>query len=328
MSSPPGPSTPDPSTYVDIRNDLRRASSLVDASIPILAPPLVAEWLSQFCHQNDAETRNMQPASRRTRVRCESSTSSSSRSSRSDSAHNPPGPIPNSTVLVQRGVKLNRKTTLSILYTYEDPEIFLEYPETSVGGVGYLMRRDPLNWRNPVLDFAYSHGPPKGQNQKGEEEGCSLLNNGEVLCTKAHSTCKCSSRVRLPPTASYSAFLGQGVKICPQVSAVDVSIPHTSATRELLQARLRTDLETHASTTSPTRIIFDKTAAFITAIRSFGCGSTESGEAPTLSPSEQQQHAFLQAHQSQLQRGYEPATARCSGRVSLEYDFHGKALVV
>jgi hypothetical protein len=56
--------------------------------------------------------------------------------------------------------------------------------------------------------------------------------------------------------------------------------------------------------------------------------SSESSEFPNLPPSEQEQRAFLEAHQSQIQRGYEPAIPKCPGRISLEYNYRGKAFVV
>ncbi|KAJ6494582.1 hypothetical protein C8R45DRAFT_1095495 [Mycena sanguinolenta] len=310
-------SNANPETLVDIRDDLHQLANL-PSSVPLLAPPHVAEWISKFRLEQTSSV-NEQSTRRTRRSSTSSNHSSSSSSSGSSAASNPPpGPIPNSIpTSVKYNVKVTRKTTLSILYTYEDPNVFLEYPETSVQGVGYLMRRDPANWRNPTQDFAYSSGKPGGQTKKGEEEKCSLLFDADpsdadvnrVLCTKSHSTC-------------------QGVKICPNVDMATVSIPHSSPSRALLQERLRTDLETHAATVSPTRLIFDKTAAFITSIRTLGCGSTESGQSPALAPSEQQHRAFLDKHHGQMQRGYEPPTRRCSGRVSLEYNYQGKPLVV
>ncbi|KAF8189164.1 hypothetical protein K438DRAFT_1936105 [Mycena galopus ATCC 62051] len=229
-------------------------------------------------------------------------------------------PIPNPTPLIRNNVMINRKTTLSILYTYEDPNMVVEYPETSIPGVGYLMRRNPSNWRNPLLDVVYSQGRPSGRSKKGEEETCNLLidptqvrespdDDNPILCTKIHSSC-------------------QGAKVCPQVSLTEVTVPHLSASRALVRDRLQIDLETHMTTTSPNRLIFEKTAAFIAAVRSLGCGSPESSEVPNLPPSEQEQRAYLDAHQSQIQRGYEPSIPKCPGRISLEYNYRGKGIVV
>jgi hypothetical protein len=44
-------SATDQTTYVDVTDHLRRISFLVNTSSPVLAPPLVAEWLSNFCSE-------------------------------------------------------------------------------------------------------------------------------------------------------------------------------------------------------------------------------------------------------------------------------------
>jgi hypothetical protein len=187
-------SSDDLTTYVDIKGDLRRVSSVVeDHPSPILAPPVVAEWLSRFCAQKNIELRNIQSPTQNVQPRSISSSSSSCSHSNIPSTPS----VPHSTPLVQQNVKLNRKTTLSVLYTYEDPNFTLEYPETSFSGVGYLMRRDLSNWRNPLSDLAYSQGKPSGQTKKGEAETCLILTdpseppeNALIPCVKSHSTCK------------------------------------------------------------------------------------------------------------------------------------------
>ncbi|KAJ7322001.1 hypothetical protein DFH08DRAFT_818378 [Mycena albidolilacea] len=316
-------SATDQTTYVDVTDHLRRISFLVNTSSPVLAPPLVAEWLSNFC----SETQDKQAGPKITRA-------ISSSSSSSDDIL----PIPNSTPLIRHNVKLHRKTTLSVLYTYEDPDIVVEYPETSPAGIGYLMRRNPYNWRNPLLDVVYSQGQPSGRSKKGEEEICNLLidpaqvrespdDSNRILCTKIHSTCSHFSS-GFHCRTHFIIFLRQGAKACPQVNLTEASVPHSSASRAQVQDRLRIDLETHAATTSPNCTIFEKTAAFIAAICSLGCGSSESSEVPNLPPSEQEQWAFLEAHQNQIQRGYEPAIPKCPGRIALEYNYRGKAFVV
>jgi len=56
-----------------------------------------------------------------------------------------------------------------VLYTYEDVNAWVEYPETNPDRpVGYLFRRDPCNWANPVRNFTYSLGKPAGKT-RGEE---------------------------------------------------------------------------------------------------------------------------------------------------------------
>ncbi|KAJ7867739.1 hypothetical protein B0H14DRAFT_3132843 [Mycena olivaceomarginata] len=122
--------------------------------------------------------------------------------------------------------------------------------------------------------------------------------------------------------------LGQGVKICPQVNLASVSVPHSVASHALLQARLRVDLETAAASTSPNHLIFQKTAAFIAAIRALGCHSSECDQIRTLPASEQQQQDFLDTRRFHIQRGYRPLNPKCPGRLSLQYNHQGKPLVV
>ncbi|KAJ7629167.1 hypothetical protein DFH06DRAFT_1338450 [Mycena polygramma] len=88
----------------------------------------------------------------------------------------PPPPPPNLfdnplASCVDEDVKISRKTTVSLIYTYAE-ETFLEYPETSPEGVGHLFLMDPAapeRWRNPLLDFAYSLGAPKGYSRVGQD---------------------------------------------------------------------------------------------------------------------------------------------------------------
>jgi len=97
------------------------------------------------------------------------------------------------TIQVRRNVYTNPKTTLSVLYTYEDPNAWVEYPETNLDRpVGYLFRRDPCNWENPVRNFTYSLGKPSGQTRKGEEVHHPLLvdkDGNKVSCAVTHLTC-------------------------------------------------------------------------------------------------------------------------------------------
>jgi hypothetical protein len=107
--------------------------------------------------------------------------------------HRQPEPSPT----IRNNVYLNPKTTLSVLYTFEDINAWVEYPETNPDRpVGYLFRRDPDNWYNPVRNFAYSSGEPSGRTRRGHEVENPLLidrNRMKVPCVVAHSTCKSSA---------------------------------------------------------------------------------------------------------------------------------------
>lgn len=98
----------------------------------------------------------------------------------------------NRTVIHNR-YKLNRKTTLSVVYQYPVDAI-LEYPETGleVGeAVGHLFAMRPDAWVSPGRDFAYSRGEPSGKAR--ETVTVPLLvdcTTGEpVPCTTRHNTC-------------------------------------------------------------------------------------------------------------------------------------------
>jgi hypothetical protein len=94
---------------------------------------------------------------------------------------------------IRHNIKLNRVTTLSTLYTYEDSNVYVEYPDTNPNHpVGYLFRCDPRNWQNPIRNFAYSLGKPSGQTKMGEEVKCELLiteDGRHVPCVESHFTC-------------------------------------------------------------------------------------------------------------------------------------------
>ena len=94
---------------------------------------------------------------------------------------------------VLHNVKLNRQTTLTMLYIYDDINAYLEYPETSATQpVGYLFCHDPRNWENPTRCFAYSLGKLSGQTRKGEEVLCAPLtmeDGRKVPCIESHYTC-------------------------------------------------------------------------------------------------------------------------------------------
>jgi hypothetical protein len=98
---------------------------------------------------------------------------------------------------IEKDVVLNRQTTLSTLYTYDDVCALVEYPQTSAGAtspIGHLFRRDPLDWQNPTHNFAHSLGSPSGQTRKGKHVYCKLLvgHNGNLVpCIESHCACMC-----------------------------------------------------------------------------------------------------------------------------------------
>lgn len=89
-------------------------------------------------------------------------------------------------------VAINRITTLEVLYKYPVGYV-LEYPETSsTGSIGHLFHMDPNDWRDPVLNIAYSRGAGTGQSLSGTSVKCDLLVDSEgnrVECRERHTTC-------------------------------------------------------------------------------------------------------------------------------------------
>lgn len=91
---------------------------------------------------------------------------------------------------IQHNIKLNCKTTISTLYTYEDSNVYVEYPDTNPNHpVGYLFRFDPHDWQNPTWNFAYSLGKPGGQTKGGHSDLLVGRDGKPVPCVESHFTC-------------------------------------------------------------------------------------------------------------------------------------------
>lgn len=94
----------------------------------------------------------------------------------------------------ETSIKINRQTTLDVLYHYPLNSV-LEYPETRrSGSTGHLFRIDPENWSNPILNVAYSRGMPSGRTKEGCEVFVDILvdlaTGQKVPCVMRHTTCK------------------------------------------------------------------------------------------------------------------------------------------
>ncbi|KAJ7236183.1 hypothetical protein C8J57DRAFT_1088347 [Mycena rebaudengoi] len=207
-----------------------------------------------------------------------------------------PSPIPPIqhplAVAIEYNVPITKKTTVSELYIYP-LNTSVEYPESSASGVGHLFPINPLaTCPNPTLSFTYSKGVPRGYSKPGEEV-CVLrltdANDEPVPCVVKHSTCT-------------------------------VSLPHTMASRQLLQTRLLNDRESRMEGTSPSRDVFRKTAALFSALKRMGC-SAPLQEETTFESDEEDAQNNLSLYRSQNRRGYEPAAPSCDGRLQFNYDY-------
>ncbi|KAJ7586405.1 hypothetical protein C8J56DRAFT_1051777 [Mycena floridula] len=211
---------------------------------------------------------------------------------------------------VSYDVQINRQTTLSRMYRFNEPGAYIEYPETGEKPVGYLFRMDPDDWGLPTHNFAYSLGSPGGYSEEGKNQNAihiSVLRNSmtqeQVSCSETHYTCR-------------------GVKVCPHGDMDKFSAPHTVATRENVASRLANDRDSRLMYASPSADIFAKTQAFITALRRGGCRAELQEHTPHL-PSEVE----IQQQNMAFQRGYHDKVERCKGRAIFQFDNAGKPFI-
>ncbi|KAF8214711.1 hypothetical protein K438DRAFT_1749804 [Mycena galopus ATCC 62051] len=234
---------------IDIRPQLLRLSSFLNVNNTIEAPPAIQEKRESILEYLEAP--QDLPASKNPSI-------------------TPCIPDAFNTFAVNRStnVKINRITTLEVLYEYPAGYI-LEYPETSsTGYIGHLFRMDPNEWHDPILNVAYSRGGRMGQTVSTAVVKCDILVDStgkQVDCSERHTTC-------------------EGSKVCPNSNMDALSIPHAKATREDVRERLRKDREDRLQYVSPSRNIFLKTLAYITSIQKLGCSRPlfEATGSPTL----------------------------------------------
>ena len=172
------------SLQVDVRHHITSVSDLLSRS-SLRAPPHIAEHLLDVINYfslDNYPTERSQVHTPLIRQPLPSRNSASPANTRHD-------------------IKLNRKTTLSTLYTYEDTNVYVEYPDTNPNyPVGYLFRCDPRDWQNPTRNFAYSLGKPGGQSKMGEEVNSDLLvgiDGRPVPCVESHFTCMYSFIIKI-----------------------------------------------------------------------------------------------------------------------------------
>lgn len=109
--------------------------------------------------------------------------------------------------VLTKNVRLSKKTYLSKLYTFDDPSVVFEFPESAEDRpVGYLFRNDMSQpWRDRYTDFVYSLGAPGGRTSSGKYRTCQILDTKverdpesglplipEVHCCVLTQTCKSS----------------------------------------------------------------------------------------------------------------------------------------
>ncbi|KAJ6624512.1 hypothetical protein B0H10DRAFT_1943119 [Mycena sp. CBHHK59/15] len=228
--------------------------------------------------------------------------------------HSPPSTIPSRPVPtpqpeIRRNIKINGRTTLDIVYTYESGTL-VEYPETSKSGsIGHLFRMEPgSTWFNPARNFVYSQGEPhRSTGRKGVF--CDILvdsNRTKVACKESHSTC-------------------QGSKVCPQSDIENLTQPHLTVSRDDITDRLHREQlnrEKHSSTRSA---LFKKTLAYFAALSKQGCGAPPHEATIYLSAELEQRESWL-LQQEKIRRGH-LSKPTCDGRLLFQYDNLGKAFI-
>lgn len=185
---------------INVRNQVAFLANLLNHNSPLLAPPHIEEALSRVIHYfgvNGAPEVYPEPNAQKLAAPLD-------HEDLEGRDHIPPASEPQSATptiptasstsspLIRRNVYLNRQTTISTLYIYEDVNVWVEYPETKTDRpIGYLFRRNPQDWQNPAYSFAYSLGQPAGKTKKGDG-GCPLLigvNGKQVPYTIRSATC-------------------------------------------------------------------------------------------------------------------------------------------
>ncbi|KAK7019278.1 hypothetical protein R3P38DRAFT_2632453 [Favolaschia claudopus] len=166
---------------------------------------------------------------------------------------------------------------------------------------------DLSDWQVPDLNIAYSRGEPTGRTLSGKEVYFDIMVNemGEkVPCIESHSTC-------------------QGVKICPYADRDSLLQAHTTASLANIQTRLRNDRENRLQFASPTKDIFCRTAAYLTATRKLGCSRPL--DLPTnFSEEEEEQRMLLETYWQQVRRGQRSREGLCEGKLLFFYDSHNR----
>ncbi|THU76535.1 hypothetical protein K435DRAFT_704653 [Dendrothele bispora CBS 962.96] len=149
------------------------------------------------------------------------------------------------------------------------------------------MDGDASEWLNPANNFAYSRGSPGGQDRRTLTTPLLVKSTGEPV------ECKVTT--------------------------------HTCTLMEQLQDRLRQELEEQTQLPSPSKDVFNRTAAYISAIRQTGCLSVAYEETHYNSVEAAAQERLLE-HRTEMQRGYSKPNA-CKGRLLFSCLFDGRPVV-
>ncbi|KAK7047447.1 hypothetical protein VNI00_006678 [Paramarasmius palmivorus] len=206
---------------------------------------------------------------------------------------------------IETNARASTRSICDKLYYYENGA-YIEYPETSKNGIGYLIKCDPDNWHSPFEDIAYSLGGRKSVKGNTKPLRHRLIGNGNIDCVHRYKTC-------------------EGIKACPFTDPEEVKAPHLVASRELIQERLLRDYELRQEDDCPSREVFEKTVAFVQSLQRVGCLLDQDEDPVAYAPTEEQ--AILDQHHEVLRRGYTPSKPHCPGRIIASEDQRGFLVV-
>jgi hypothetical protein len=228
---------------------------------------------------------------------------------------------------VRTNVKLNKRTILDKVILHP-PGALVEYPETSkFGRIGHIFSMDlnaaddiGSNWFNPIRNFAYSQGEPRGSSGLKIVK-CALLTDVdgiEVDCKESHSTCELR---RLFIFGNYGTLIaiGQGSKVCSFADWARLAHPHTEASLEDISVHLGKDSLDRSANNTPEQQLFQKTLAFFYSVKKYGC----TGPPHELGRSGPSEDDAWNAQIKKARRGHSPK-AKCDGNILFQYTGDGK----
>ncbi|KAJ3776398.1 hypothetical protein FB446DRAFT_818917, partial [Lentinula raphanica] len=151
------------------------------------------------------------------------------------------------------------------------------------------------DWASPARNFAYSRGPPRGKERYPVTVPLlvSSVTGAPVPCISRHSTCICASRDQLQARLVHAKF-----------------IQDESAT--------------------PMRAVFERTSAYITALKRFGCPAERSDSSICETDTEETVGSCSQTAEERcaFRRGYpERSLNRCSGQFVFGLTLEGRAYI-
>ncbi|KAF9011576.1 hypothetical protein BDZ89DRAFT_1119143 [Hymenopellis radicata] len=220
------------------------------------------------------------------------------------SSNRPPSLCELSAYRVEHNVPFTRETTLESVFYYAKNTL-VEYPQTSSSSrtsVAHVFERDSIDVAfQPERSIVYSRGKPTGYKK---DRYCQLLKGADgkpVPCTVSTTTC-------------------QGIKACPFVNQNSIRVSHTQVSHSDIHTIVK-DRLSGLSDASPQQALFQKTAAYYTAVTRVGCPGPPMEETRYTAEEQEARQVALDL-QASIHRGGK-IKPTCDGRIVLDSDNHG-----